>query len=393
MTISAIKVRKPAIITTSNRVTSLRKRRRLAGSGGIWGVSVMAESNEEVFELTLSEAPAPRLDKALAEVAPEGVGLSRSRLVKLIDAGAVTSAAGGAVTVKRQGKAGEVFSVRLGKPVDYERAEPEDIPLEIVFQDEHLLVVNKPAGMVVHPAPGSETGTLVNALLFHVTDLAGVGGEGRPGIVHRIDKDTSGLLVVAKTDAAHQGLAAQFADHSITRRYLAICLGVPDKANPRLSGLSGVGFEDGGVLRIATNIARHKTDRKRMAVTAHEGRHAITRAKVLRRFGSVDKPMAGLVECWLETGRTHQIRVHFSHIGHALLGDPVYCKRGKLALSAFEDDAQVILSKFSRQALHAAELGFIHPIHGNELRFSSDLPQDFNEILEILSHKLREDNA
>ncbi len=246
-----------------------------------------------------------------------------------------------------------------------------------------MIIVNKPAGMVVHPAPGSENGTLVNALLYYFDgNLSGVGGEKRPGIVHRIDKDTSGLLVVAKSDSAHAGLAKQFADHSISRRYLAVSKGVPQKSDPRLAGLRGVNFEDGGVIRVATNIARHKTDRKRMAVVQDAGRHAITRATVLENFAH-----SALMECWLETGRTHQIRVHFSHIGHGLIGDPIYGLRKAMPGSVFEPEDMVIVKGFSRQALHAKSIGFIHPITKEYMNFDSDIPSDLIELIEILRKK------
>ncbi|MCL4118884.1 UNVERIFIED_CONTAM: hypothetical protein GTU68_036209 [Idotea baltica] len=224
--------------------------------------------------------------------------------------------------------------------------------------------------MVVHPAPGSPNGTLVNALLHHCGDnLQGVGGEKRPGIVHRIDKGTSGILVVAKTDAALNGLAAQFADHSIDRRYQAIA----------------IGFEDGGVVRIATNIARHKSDRKRMAVTTNSGRHAITRISVLERFGDPDRPNASLVECRLETGRTHQIRVHMSHVGHGLVGDPIYGRRRKLATSNFSPEDSVFLDRFPRQCLHAKSLGFIHPETQEFIEFEAEMPADMQRVHAILS--------
>ena len=331
--------------------------------------------------LTLGEDPPARLDKALAAVVPEGSGLSRTGLARLIEAGAVARADGTVVTkLKTQGTPGEVFAVRVPQAAPLE-AQAEAIPLDVVYEDADLIVVNKPAGMVVHPAPGSETGTLVNALLHHCADsLSGIGGAARPGIVHRIDKDTSGLLVVAKSDVAHQGLAAQFADHSIERRYVAYCVGVPDAGDPRLRGLPGVAFEDGGVLRIATNLARHKTDRKRMAVTANEGRHAVTRARVVADFGR-----AARLDCWLETGRTHQIRVHMAHAGHGLIGDPVYGGRGRVSTAGLPDDAASVVRGFSRQALHAAHLGFHHPVSGTHLRFDADLPSD----LSVLEHALR----
>ena len=260
---------------------------------------------------------------------------------------------------------------------------PEDIALEVLYEDDALIVVNKPAGMVVHPAPGSPSGTLVNALLDYCgADLSGVGGVRRPGIVHRIDKDTSGLLVVAKTDAAHHGLAAQFAAHSVERRYQALVFGAPDAGDPRLRGVRGAGFETGNVLRITTQLARHKTDRQRQAVLFQGGRHAVTRVRVLERFGT---PVAlSLAECWLETGRTHQIRVHMAHTGHGLVGDPVYGGKRKLAKSALPEAAAEAVRVFPRQALHAADLGFLHPVNGQILRFEAPLPADFNDLLEIL---------
>lgn len=329
-----------------------------------------------MLRLELGDDPPARLDKALAMVAPEGAGLSRSGIGRLIEAGAVTREGGQVVqSVKERGAAGEVFFVLPPEvaPLD---AAPENIPLNVVFEDADLIVINKPAGMVVHPAPGSETGTLVNALLHHCGDsLSGIGGVGRPGIVHRIDKDTSGLLVVAKTDAAHQGLAQQFADHSIDRRYTAYCVGVPNAADPRVRGLPGVKFEQGGVMRIATNLARHKTDRKRQAVVTLGGRHAVTRMRVLS-----DYRRAAKVECWLETGRTHQIRVHMAHAGHGLIGDPVYGGRNRLGAAGLGDDAANVITTFSRQALHAARLGFAHPVTGNTHLFEADLPGDLNVL-------------
>ena len=240
--------------------------------------------------------------------------------------------------------------------------------------------------MVVHPAPGSETGTLVNALLHHCGDsLSGVGGMKRPGIVHRIDKDTSGLLIVAKSDAAHQGLAAQFAAHTIERRYIAFTNGAPNRSDPRIAGLNGVAFEEGGVIRVATNIARHKTDRKRMAVVTDAGRHAITRMALTKSYGPVERPYAGKIECWLETGRTHQIRVHTGHIGHGLIGDPIYGRRKTLPVNSFTDEDRIFLENFNRQALHAATLGFIHPISKKLLRFTSELPKDLRRLELVLS--------
>lgn len=346
----------------------------------------MSDPTVQLLILTLNDAPPPRLDKALAQVVPEGVTLSRSMLTKLIEGGAVSRIGGDPVTVlKTKGKAGEDWQILLPKPTTLE-AEPEDIPIEVVYEDDDLILVNKATGMVVHPAPGSETGTLVNALLHHCGDsLSGVGGMKRPGIVHRIDKDTSGLLIVAKTDAAHQGLAAQFAAHSIERRYIAFTYGAPSRSDPRIAGLQGVAFEDGGVIRVATNIARHKTDRKRMAVVNDAGRHAITRMALVKSYGDGDRPYAAKIECWLETGRTHQIRVHASHVGHGLIGDPIYGKRKSLPMKAFTEEDRVFLEGFKRQALHAATIGFIHPVTKKLLRFTSELPKDLQQLQKVLS--------
>ena len=260
---------------------------------------------------------------------------------------------------------------------------PESIPLSVVFEDDDLIVIDKPAGMVVHPAPGSPSGTLVNALLAHCgDDLSGVGGMKRPGIVHRIDKDTSGLLVVAKTDRAHHGLAAQFEKHTVERYYKAVVYGVPDANDPRLRGVRGVSFEPGNILKVTTQLARHKTDRQRQAVLFQGGRHAVTRARIVDSFGT--PPVVSLVECWLETGRTHQIRVHMAHAGHALVGDPTYGGRRKLARGAISDMADAAVRDFPRQALHAQVLGFIHPVSGESLRFEADVPQDMTALIALL---------
>lgn len=313
---------------------------------------------------------------------PEGAALSRTRLARLMADGAVT--VDGAVTTDPKARATEGAQVVVTVAAAEEsHLQPEAIPLNIVYEDDALVVVNKPAGMVVHPAPGTPRGTLVNALMAHCGDaLSGVGGMKRPGIVHRIDKDTSGLLVVAKSDAAHQGLAAQFADHSVERAYRALVYGVPDAGDPRLRGVRGVSFETGNVLKITTQLARHKTDRQRQAVLFHGGRHAVTRARVLRRFGA---PAAlAEVECRLETGRTHQIRVHMAHAGHSLVGDPVYGGRRKLAKGTLSAEAMAAVAAFDRQALHAAVLGLEHPISGDVLRFEAALPDDIELLLKTL---------
>lgn len=314
--------------------------------------------------------------------APVEANLSRSRIMKLIAEGAVSMQGARVTDPKAKVAMGQVWQIALPPVRDLETV-AQNIALDVVYEDDALIVVNKPAGMVVHPAPGSPDGTLVNALLHHCADsLSGIGGAKRPGIVHRIDKDTSGLLVVAKTDQAHHHLAAQFAKHSVERKYLALVYGVPDAADPRLTGLPGVGFEASNILRITTHLARHKTDRQRQAVVKTGGRHAITRARVLERLGT--PPCLSLVECWLETGRTHQIRVHMSYAGHGLIGDLVYGRARKLPRDAFRDNVLVSLTNFPRQALHATSLGFTHPKNEEKMHFNSSLPNDLKALLSTL---------
>jgi 23S rRNA pseudouridine1911/1915/1917 synthase len=296
-----------------------------------------------------------RLDRALAAAVPT---LSRERLKALIRSGSVQ--AGGAPVrdpaVKVKGDEALRVAVPEAAPA---HNEPQDIPLKVVFEDEHLLVVDKPAGLVVHPAAGNLDGTLVNALLHHCGgSLSGIGGVARPGIVHRIDKDTSGLLVVAKTDVAHERLAKQFAAHSIDRRYLAIVNGVP-----KTSGGS-----------VDAPLARSSADRKKMAIVeGSRGKRAVTHWKRLQLLNQ-----AALVECRLETGRTHQVRVHMASLGHALLGDPVYGRSSKTHGKLLKELG------FQRQALHAAELGFTHPVTKSRLSFSSPMPPDMQELMRAL---------
>ena len=326
--------------------------------------------------------PPGRLDKAISRDAPEEASLSRTRLAKLIEAGEVWL--NGEVVANPKGKVEEGDLVEVIVP-EAEESDliPEDIPLVIVYEDDDLIVIDKPAGMVVHPAPGSPTGTLANALMYHCGDsLSGVGGEKRPGIVHRIDKDTSGVLVVAKSDKAHHGLAAQFKAHTAERYYQAVCYGVPDANDPRLRGVRGVNFEPGNIMKITTHLARHKSDRQRQAVYFENGRHAVTRVRIVEPFGT--PPVAALVECWLETGRTHQIRVHMAHAGHALIGDQTYGGRRKLAQKALSDAALEAVKDFPRQALHAAVLGFEHPVTGEQMRFEAPMPQDMLDLLAVM---------
>ncbi|MEP5155431.1 RluA family pseudouridine synthase [Planktotalea sp.] len=335
-----------------------------------------------IITFAVQENPPPRLDKALSRDVPESASLSRTRIAKLLEAGAVVI--DGVVQSDPKAKVQEGAQVEITvEEASESHILPEDIPLDVIFEDDDLIVVNKPAGMVVHPAPGTPSGTLVNALLHHFEGkLSGVGGSKRPGIVHRIDKDTSGLLVVAKSDAAHHGLAEQFAAHTAERAYLAVTNGVPEVSDPRIRGIRGVSFETGGVLKLTTQLARHKHDRQRQAVLFENGRHAVTRAKLLERFG--DPACLGLVECRLETGRTHQIRVHMAHAGHGLLGDPTYGGRRKLPAKALSEVGLEAAKNFNRQALHAALLGFEHPVSGEMLRFEAELPEDMAQLLQDL---------
>ena len=331
--------------------------------------------------VVIGDNPPARLDKALARDVPEAAHLSRSRLVRLLSDGAVTLDGQVVTDPKRKVRAGEVFEITVAVAQEVDVV-AEDIPLSIVFEDEDVLVVDKPAGMVVHPAPGSPTGTLVNALLHHFGgNLSGVGGEKRPGIVHRIDKDTSGLLVVAKSDRAHHGLAEQFEAHSVERKYTALCYGTPESGDPRLRGTKGVNLESGDIIKVTTGLGRHKTDRQRQAVMFQGGRHAVTRLRVVETFhGQIAQ-----LECWLETGRTHQIRVHAAHIGHGLVGDPVYGGRRKLSAKVMPEAALEAVKVFPRQALHAATLGFFHPVSGEKLAFESPLPADLRALVGILT--------
>lgn len=308
-----------------------------------------------------AEAAATRLDKALAARLPE---LSRARLQALIAWGRVSR--DGVRVTDASGKAAPGdYRIEIPPPIPAD-PQPEDIPLSVLFEDEHLIVVDKPVGMAMHPAPGSESGTLVNALLRHCgPSLSGIGGVARPGIVHRIDKETSGVIVAAKTDAAHQGLSALFAAHDIERVYVALTRGAPRPPKGTIEGA----------------IARSTHDRKKMALVKSGGRHAVTHYRVERTFGPQEKPLAARVACRLETGRTHQIRVHLASKGTPCLGDPVYGS-GAPAQAVRGAIAEAGLT---RQALHAAVLGFRHPVTGETLRFESPLPADMAGLEILLS--------
>lgn len=332
-----------------------------------------------IIEFLIGDNPPARLDKALSRDVPEQASLSRTRIARLLESEDVKI--NGVVETNPKAKVATGDAVAITVPVAEEsHIGAEDVPLDVIFEDDDLIVINKPAGMVVHPAPGSPSGTLVNALLHHCGEtLSGVGGEKRPGIVHRIDKETSGLLVVAKSDRAHHGLAAQFEKHTVERYYKAVVYGVPDANDPRLRGVKGVNFEQGNIMRITTQLARHKTDRQKQAVLFNGGRHAVTRSRIVKPMGM--PVAAAVIECWLETGRTHQIRVHMAHAGHGLIGDPVYGGRRKLALKAFPAAGIEAAKTFPRQALHAAVLGFEHPVTGEMLRFEAPLPQDMSQLI------------
>ncbi|MGE3915336.1 MAG: RluA family pseudouridine synthase [Hyphomicrobiaceae bacterium] len=312
-----------------------------------------------------------RLDRMLAAALPDR---SRSRLQALIREGAVVLGGRAVEDPGHKVKPGESYRLAIPAPRPAEPA-GEAIPLRVVFEDAHVIVVDKPAGLVVHPAAGHETGTLVNALIAHCGEsLSGIGGVRRPGIVHRLDKDTSGLLVVAKTDLAHQSLAEQFASHGadgrLERRYLALVWGGPTRARATIDA----------------PLARSQASRTRIAVTRGEtGRRAVTHLEVVERLAGLDgKPLASLVKVSLETGRTHQIRVHMAHAGHPVMGDPTYGTGFKSSATRLGPGGQEALVRLHRQALHAAVLAFAHPATGRSLRFESPLPGDFAGLLESL---------
>jgi 23S rRNA pseudouridine1911/1915/1917 synthase len=324
-----------------------------------------------------SEDAGERLDRLLARRLP---ALSRSRLQALIRAGAVTRNGEVEHDLGLKVKAGDTYLVHVPPP-EPAAPEPQDLPLAVVYEDAHLIVVDKPKGMPVHPGPGHAKGTLVNALIAHCGEsLSGIGGVRRPGIVHRLDKDTTGLLVAAKTDRAHQGLAEQFAAHGtdgrLGRGYRAIVWGVPERPS--------------GTIDAA--LARSAANRTKIAVVRPErGRRAVTRYEVLERFaaagggsGSGGKPVASLLRLVLETGRTHQVRVHLAHIGHPLLGDATYGAGFKASARHLGSPARAALAALGRQALHAAELAFVHPVTGRRLQFESPLPADMADLVAAL---------
>jgi len=309
-----------------------------------------------------AEQAGERIDRALAAARPE---FSRSRVKALIEQGHLSLAGATIEDASLRVKPGQVFELTVPEAAPA-KPQGQAIALDVVYEDDDLIVIDKPAGMVVHPAPGNPEGTLVNALIAHCGDsLSGIGGERRPGIVHRIDKETSGLLVAAKNDATHQALSAAFAAHAIERAYLCIVWGVP---SPMVGSIAG-------------NIGRDPKDRKRMAVVTRGGKPAHTDYQVLKPFGLG----AALVECRLKTGRTHQIRVHMAKIGHPLIGDPTYGKATQARRGRLAPAARAAANAFPRQALHATLLGFSHPRTGEFLSWHSESPADFKGLEQTLA--------
>jgi len=308
-----------------------------------------------------------RLDRVLAGTLGD---LSRARIQQLLSEGRVTRDGATIKDANHRVKGGDIFQIFV-PPAAEARPRGQDIPLDVVYEDKDLIVIEKPAGLVVHPAAGNPDGTLVNALIAHCGDsLMGIGGEARPGIVHRLDKDTSGLLVAAKTERAMTSLAKQFANHTIERAYNAVVWGVPRAPDGVIEG----------------QIGRSPFDRKRMAVLRGGGKLARTRYRVLEIFGADARPLASLIECRLETGRTHQIRVHLTHLGHPLIGDPTYgrARQAPRPKTTEEEVAFATAAGFPRQALHAFVLGFQHPSLHKTMRFESPWPSDFAGLVEAL---------
>ncbi len=322
---------------------------------------------DDSAKLTLEVAEAEqgkRLDHLLAKHFPD---ISRSRIKALIVDGKVMI---DDVVIKapahRVKTVGSAVAMQVPAAVSVDLV-AQDLPLEILFEDEHLIIINKAAGMVVHPAPGHPDGTLVNALLHHCgADLLGIGGERRPGIVHRLDKDTSGVMVAAKHQAAHEGLSTLFASHDLERTYQAVLWGAPSPTTGVVEGA----------------IGRDRMNRKKMAVDLKHGKEAVTHYQVLKHLGLG----ASLVACTLETGRTHQIRVHMSAIGHSLIGDPLYGRASPARKARFTEEQQDSIVTFPRQALHAAVLGFVHPMTKDFVRFESELPEDMKILIDALSN-------
>ena len=336
--------------------------------------------NREIVVVEVGENPPKRLDKALADFAPDQLGLSRTRIAKLIRDGKVSSGGEAVLLPDKAVEKGQKWTILLDE-VGIGEAIPEKIDLDIRFEDRELIVINKPAGLVVHPAPGNRHGTLLNGLLHHCQSLSQVRSPSMSGIVHRLDKDTSGLLVAAKTDRCHLGLAEQFAKRSVHRQYKAVVRGFPGSATSMLGRRDGSEMEAGRIIRMEGNIGRSDRDRKKMAVKRLGGKWAVTRARVKEYFRGAH---ASLIECWLETGRTHQIRVHLAHFGHPLWGDYVYGRRRPTEKAEQGCESWTALGDFARQALHAGTLGFDHPVTLEKMEFVAELPDDMKDLIDSL---------
>lgn len=324
---------------------------------------MITDTNIYTSQIVNKDYKGLRIDKFLALSFPE---MSRSQIQRLIKSGNVSCDDDIIVDNSFKVRLDDSYQVFVPEAVDAD-PEPENLPIEIVYEDEDLIVVNKPAGMTVHPAPGSPNGTLVNALLYYCRDrLSGIGGVKRPGIVHRIDKDTSGLLVVAKNDMAHRHLSEQFFEHTIERTYFALVYGLPNTLNGR----------------VEANLGRSPYDRKKMAVLQNGGKRAVTNYKTIENF----KNFAALVQCNLETGRTHQIRVHMASLGCNLIGDQLYVKSKKTNIKGVDESIKRYVNSFPRQALHATTLGFKHPRSNEFVSFSSEFPEDFLQLLTSLKN-------
>ena len=341
----------------------------------------MSKAKRKVVIVEIGVSPPVRLDKALAHFIPERIGMSRSRLTRLIRGGNVSLNGIVETSADARAKPGQRWRLEYSDERTATPA-PEPIELDVVFEDADLIVVNKPAGLVVHPGAGNADGTLVNALLYHCGELSGVRGGTHAGIVHRIDKDTSGLVVAAKTDRAHLGLSSQFAAHAIDRVYIAVVFGFPglgDSAHRHRPFLK-IASEAGKVVRVEGDIGRSRRDRTRMSVVAR-GKRAVTRFEAVEAFRA---QTASLLKCWLETGRTHQIRVHLSHCGLPLIGDRVYGHRANRRRTRSGVFLGPVIRNFSRQALHATSLGFRHPVTMERMHFDSPLPPDMASLVREL---------
>jgi 23S rRNA pseudouridine1911/1915/1917 synthase len=326
-------------------------------------MSTKTNQSESTYNVKVPQHKAgERLDRFLADALED---LSRSRIQALVGEGYLKRENGDGDTVSlrhlsRKVKTGEAFALFVPASAPA-RPQPQDIPLDVVYEDDYVIVINKPSGLVVHPAPGNFDGTLVNALLAHCKgSLSGICGIERPGIVHRLDKDTSGLLVAAKNDIAQASLSEQFAAHSVERAYYAIVWGVPRRGKGELSG----------------NVGRNPRNRKKMAVLKSGGKKALTRYRVIRTF----KDVASFIECRLSTGRTHQIRVHMSDLGHPVVGDPLYGGKTQKHLKVLPQTARRVVDQLNRLALHAYLLGFIHPYKGEHINFEANVPNKIKEL-------------